>query len=178
MNVRFATIEDVHPALWFIIEDYHEKLTRDDLPFEPEDLLELAASGKVIAVTDAEDYPVGMALLTDRYEDLHATIHFALRPKYFKQALRTALFERVIDFVFEHYKVGKLNAEIPLRYNQRRKVKWRGKTTAYKIVRKLDFKPLGFRRKHVKMGGNVFDLYLFELHRSHWEGRKQADEVA
>lgn len=175
MNVRFATIEDA-PAIFGVLDDHKADLLDDFCNFNLMWLGERINAGEAIAIVDNDDYPVGAVWVEPTDTPIAKTIHFAVRPGYLKPFLKEKVPHTIIDLIFDHYSVDKLKAEIALRYSHKTK-RFKGKTTALKMMRLLRFHQVGFWKKDTKIKGQYFDTYLYELHRKFWKRLKKAETV-
>ena len=133
------------------LDDYHE--INKDYAF-------YLINDKDTIVIDDKEFPVGVVWFDQKIPGLHSSVHFLIRPEYWKQFLKQELHKACITQAFEEQDIKKLCAYTM--NNQK---------TAVKLLKMLGFYEHKVWRSHTHQQGKCMDVTFFELKRSSWNKR-------
>jgi len=147
------------PTLYALAVDHQDKFLDDYTEIDLDYAQQIIADPGT-QIIDAYGYAVGAVWFSERKDDLHASVHALINPKYYRAILKEDILGKAVDWAFDTLGVGKVLAEA-----------MSTQSTALSLLRRYKFYEHKPFYKHTKQRGVIVDVIWFEARKNFW--RKQ-----
>jgi RimJ/RimL family protein N-acetyltransferase len=164
LEIRTSNVDDLIP-LMVLVKDHYKKFTEDSDPPIWKGIAALIANGEIITLTH-NHYPVGLFWFNNFKKDLFVEIHFLVWPKYYREIVKSDIFEKVLTRAFQIFKVRKIKAQ-PLETQH----------GICSTLKRYHFLECRRREREAMMNGKILDIRVFELRSKWWNKHLKGKEL-